>query len=227
VRLSPIRMSATIWLIERAPDDRRWVWRSRWNGNWQEKTCPSATLSTTNLTCPDLDSNAGRRGWKLATNLLSYGTTYHKFVTLTLSFLLGKNLLRLRLCLLSPSFWFLAWLSLRPWRCCSEKSADFHQTTRHYIAEDRTLHNQSCPNYCFCIIFLDYSHTVLHCCKDCDCWFLIKLHTLYRMLPEIPTFLSVDPVWRYRYSYHLSPFQISNACLYRFTSNRHQTESLI
>jgi hypothetical protein len=37
-----------------APDDRRWVWSSRWNENregkpkYSEKTCLSATLSTTN-----------------------------------------------------------------------------------------------------------------------------------------------------------------------------------
>jgi hypothetical protein len=91
VRLSPIRSSATVWPIVRAPDDRWWVWSSRWNGNWQEKTCPTATLSTTNLPWPDLDSNPDRRGGKLATNLLSYGPAYHKLVILTLSFLFGKN----------------------------------------------------------------------------------------------------------------------------------------
>jgi hypothetical protein len=39
-----------------------WVWRSLWNewqgkSKWVEKTCSSGSLSTTNLTCPDL-------GWK-------------------------------------------------------------------------------------------------------------------------------------------------------------------
>jgi hypothetical protein len=34
---------------------------------------PSATLSTTNPTWPDLGSNPGRRGGKPATNSLSYG----------------------------------------------------------------------------------------------------------------------------------------------------------
>jgi hypothetical protein len=38
-----------------------------------EKTCPSATLSTTNATWPDPGSNTGRRGGKPATNRLSYG----------------------------------------------------------------------------------------------------------------------------------------------------------
>jgi hypothetical protein len=40
-----------------------------------EKTCPSATLSTTNPIWPDLGSNPGRRGEKPATNFLSYGMT--------------------------------------------------------------------------------------------------------------------------------------------------------
>jgi hypothetical protein len=55
-----------------------WWWRNRWN-DWQgkpkysEKTCPSAALSTTNLTCCPY-ANPGRRGGKPATNRLSYGT---------------------------------------------------------------------------------------------------------------------------------------------------------
>jgi hypothetical protein len=59
-----------------------WVWGCRiwWNGDWQrkpkysEKTCPSATLSTTNPTSPDLGANSGRRDGKPATNRLSYCT---------------------------------------------------------------------------------------------------------------------------------------------------------
>jgi hypothetical protein len=57
-----------------------WVWSSRWNQNFRgkpkysEKTCPSATLSTTNPTWPDLGSNPGHHGGKPATNRLSYGT---------------------------------------------------------------------------------------------------------------------------------------------------------
>jgi hypothetical protein len=57
-----------------------WGWRIiRWNEDWQgkpkysEKTCTSATLSTTNPIWPDLGSNPGRRGGKPATNRLSYG----------------------------------------------------------------------------------------------------------------------------------------------------------
>jgi hypothetical protein len=80
VRLSPLGTSGNIWPTVPAPDDRLWVWSSRWNENWQgkpkysEKTCLSATFSTTNPTWPDLGSNPGRRGVKPATNRLSYGT---------------------------------------------------------------------------------------------------------------------------------------------------------
>jgi hypothetical protein len=58
--------------------DRWLLWRNRWNANWQgklkysEKTCPSATLSSTNPTWPDPGSNTGRRGGEPATNRLSY-----------------------------------------------------------------------------------------------------------------------------------------------------------
>jgi hypothetical protein len=47
-----------------------WVWSIWWNENWQrkpkysEETCPSTTLTTTNLTWLDLVSNTGRVGWK-------------------------------------------------------------------------------------------------------------------------------------------------------------------
>jgi hypothetical protein len=81
VRLCPLGTSATNWPIVPAPDYRRWwVWSSRRNKNWQgkpkysEKTCPSATLSTTNPTWPDLGSNLGRRGVKPATSCVIYGT---------------------------------------------------------------------------------------------------------------------------------------------------------
>jgi hypothetical protein len=80
VRLSPLGTSTTNWPIARAPDNRWWrVWSSRWNKIWQgkpkysEETCTSATLSTTNPTWPDMESNPGRRGGKPATNRLSYG----------------------------------------------------------------------------------------------------------------------------------------------------------
>jgi hypothetical protein len=55
----------------------------RWNENWQGKpkysgkTCPSATLFTTNPTWPDPGSNPGRRGGKPATNRWSYGAAIY------------------------------------------------------------------------------------------------------------------------------------------------------
>jgi hypothetical protein len=80
---SPLGTSGTIWPIVPAPDDKWWVWSSRWNENWQgkpkysEKTCPRATLSTTNPTWPDLGLNPGRRrGEKPVTNRPSYGTAH-------------------------------------------------------------------------------------------------------------------------------------------------------
>jgi hypothetical protein len=75
--------STSDWPTVPAPDDRWWVWSSRWNENWQgkpkycEKTCPSATMSTRNPTWPDLGSNPGRRGGKPAPNSLNYGTAFN------------------------------------------------------------------------------------------------------------------------------------------------------
>jgi hypothetical protein len=71
-------------LVRRPPAlcERWWMWSSRWNENWQgkrnysEKTCPSATLSTTNPTWSDLGSNPGRLGGKSTTYLLSCGTAH-------------------------------------------------------------------------------------------------------------------------------------------------------
>jgi hypothetical protein len=57
------------------------MWSSRWNENCQgkpkysEKICPSATVSTTNPTWPDVSSNPGRRGGKL-----SYNATFGAYV---------------------------------------------------------------------------------------------------------------------------------------------------
>jgi hypothetical protein len=74
----------------------RWVWSSRWNEDWQgkpkysEKTCPSAILSTTNPTWPDLESNPGRRGGKPATNRLSYRTAFSPALSLPLLFRLAS-----------------------------------------------------------------------------------------------------------------------------------------
>jgi hypothetical protein len=44
------------------------------NRSTRRKTCPSATLSTTNPTWTDPGSNPGLRGERLATNRLSNGT---------------------------------------------------------------------------------------------------------------------------------------------------------
>jgi hypothetical protein len=82
MRLNPLGTAATVWPTVPAPDDRLWLWSNQWNPNWQgkprysEKTFPSAILSTTNSTWPDLSSNPGRCGGKLATNRLSYGTAF-------------------------------------------------------------------------------------------------------------------------------------------------------
>jgi hypothetical protein len=44
------------------------------NRRTRRKTCPSATLSTTNPTCTDPDANPGLRGERPATNELSHDT---------------------------------------------------------------------------------------------------------------------------------------------------------
>jgi hypothetical protein len=44
------------------------------NRNTRGKTCPSATLSTTNPTWTDPGSNTGLRGERPETNILSHGT---------------------------------------------------------------------------------------------------------------------------------------------------------
>jgi hypothetical protein len=80
VRLSPLGTLATNWRIVPALDVRWWwwMWSSQWNENWQgklkylEKTCPSATLSTTNLTWPNL----GHRCGKPVIDCLSYFKSY-------------------------------------------------------------------------------------------------------------------------------------------------------
>jgi hypothetical protein len=49
-----------------------------WQGKpkYSEKTCLTATLSTTNFTWPASGANPGRRGGKPATNRLSYGAAF-------------------------------------------------------------------------------------------------------------------------------------------------------
>jgi hypothetical protein len=58
---------------------------------------------------------------------------------------------RLQAYLLPVSHWFIAWLTLRPcrWRrypCSSETQADFRQTARHYIPDNKIIY--------FILIFL-------------------------------------------------------------------------
>jgi hypothetical protein len=67
VRLSQVGTWATDWPVVPVPVDRWWVRSSQWNENWQgkpkysERTGPSTTLSTTNLTIPVVGSSPGRR----------------------------------------------------------------------------------------------------------------------------------------------------------------------
>jgi hypothetical protein len=51
-------------------------WRLAGETKYSEKTCPSATSSTTNPTWPEPGSNPGRRSVKSATNRLSYGVAF-------------------------------------------------------------------------------------------------------------------------------------------------------
>jgi hypothetical protein len=77
-KLGPLGTSATELPIVPALgdyDDGEFWWNEDRQGKpkYSEKTCPSATLSTTNPTWPDPGSNPHRRGGKPATNRLSYG----------------------------------------------------------------------------------------------------------------------------------------------------------
>jgi hypothetical protein len=63
------------------------------NENWHgkpkylDKTCLSATLSTTNPTWFDLGLNLGHRSWKLAANCLSYGKAFMSLVSICFQFI--------------------------------------------------------------------------------------------------------------------------------------------
>jgi hypothetical protein len=79
VRLSPFGTSGTNWPIVPTPDDNDdecgaigGMRIDLGNRSTREKTCLSATLSTTNATLPRLQP--GPRGGKPAINSLSYGT---------------------------------------------------------------------------------------------------------------------------------------------------------
>jgi hypothetical protein len=83
VQLGPLGTSATHWPIVLAPgdyDDGEFCGMKIGKGNEVlEKTCPSATLSTTNPIWPDPGLNPGRRGGKPATNRLSYCAAFDMY----------------------------------------------------------------------------------------------------------------------------------------------------
>jgi hypothetical protein len=85
VQLGPFGTAAINRLITPAPggyDDGR-NWWNYWQGKpkyFGEKTCPSASLSTTNPTCCP-DTNPGSRDGKPAINRLSYGTAFMYVIT--------------------------------------------------------------------------------------------------------------------------------------------------
>jgi hypothetical protein len=56
--------------------ERRWNDTDRGNRRTRRKTCPSATLSTTNTTWIDPGANPGFRGDRPEANDLSHGTAY-------------------------------------------------------------------------------------------------------------------------------------------------------
>jgi hypothetical protein len=70
-----------------------WGWRNWWN-EWQgkpkysEKTCPDATLSTTNPTWPDPGLNPGRRGGKKTGN-----SFWELYIVCTSSLFLERSVL--------------------------------------------------------------------------------------------------------------------------------------
>jgi hypothetical protein len=96
--LSPL-YCGNFWPIVPAPDDRwGWLWSNWWKEDWQgkpkysEKTCLSATLSTTNPTWTDPGSNPGRRGGNPATNRLSYGAApYQSKIHLSPTWTISKR----------------------------------------------------------------------------------------------------------------------------------------
>jgi hypothetical protein len=59
----------------------------QWGENWstRRKTCPSATLSTTNPTWIDPGSNPGLRGGRPAANRLSHGTALWEYLQIFLN----------------------------------------------------------------------------------------------------------------------------------------------
>jgi hypothetical protein len=86
-KLGPLGASATNWPIVPTLGDCERGWRIWWNEeDWRgkpkysERTCPSATLPTTNPILPDPGWNPGRRCGKPTTNRLSYGAAVCVFI---------------------------------------------------------------------------------------------------------------------------------------------------
>jgi hypothetical protein len=79
--ISGVRLSLLVLrpIVPATYDRWWWLWSNWWNEDWQrkskysEKTCPSATVSTTNPTWLDPGLKPGRRVGYPATNSLSYG----------------------------------------------------------------------------------------------------------------------------------------------------------
>jgi hypothetical protein len=168
LRLSPLGTSATNWPIVPAPDDRWWwIWSSQWNENSQgkpkysEKTCPSATLSTTNPTWPDLGWNLGHRSGKLATNRLSYGIAMRDLFspssmlwTNFISFLLAPVLV---LCSLYNIIIIYSYTLKVTAAASSKMLENFYRTTWHYTPEDSNLYGHFCENLKSHKVLLRYS----------------------------------------------------------------------
>jgi hypothetical protein len=88
-RLSPLGTSATNWPIVPAPDDRWWVWNSRWNENWQGKPKYSGNKPAPAPLCPPQiphhltwDRTEAAAVGSRATNRLSYGTAWSNVILL-------------------------------------------------------------------------------------------------------------------------------------------------
>jgi hypothetical protein len=107
-----------------------------------EKTCPIATLSTTNPTWTDPGSNPGLRGGRPATNRLSHGTALAYCVASLLSTVI-RVILKTEAVRFSGSFWSIyrtlrchdsevnCTRSTSCWRCLSQATEIFvHETGR-------------------------------------------------------------------------------------------------
>jgi hypothetical protein len=124
------------------PDRWWWLWRNWWNNDWQgtpkysEKTCPSATLSTTNPTWLDPGLNPGRRGGKPATNRLSYGAAYSLFNDVFVSYTAELNAcLWISNCQLRGSKGLRVILRCNPIMCLEKLSKIINYKSRQLITD--------------------------------------------------------------------------------------------